>query len=68
MNNQRHPALAAVRASLDKLDAECKRARNSWPLRYPVPPEVDALLEYRDMAINQARSGALRTMAEVCAR
>jgi len=66
MINNRHPAFAGLRAALDRLDAAVITAQHSWPERYPVPPEVDALIECRDFAVASVRNGALRSMAEAC--
>jgi len=68
MTNNRTPAFAGIRAALDHLDAAVIDAQRSWPERYPVPPEVDALIEYRDFVVERARNGALRSMAEACAQ
>lgn len=57
MKNNRTPALAALRASIDRLNAEVLKTQYAWPERYPVPPEVDALIEYRDDVVRRARSG-----------
>jgi hypothetical protein len=66
MINNRHPAFAGLRAALDRLDAAVLDAQRSWPERYPVPPEVDALIEYRDFAVARARDGYMRGLAEAC--
>lgn len=68
MTENRTIALAGVRAAIDRLDAAYIEAKRCWPERYPVPPEVDALIEYRDFVIERARNGALRGMAEECAQ
>lgn len=65
MTNNRTPALAGLRAVIDRLDAAVIDAQRSWPMRYPVPPDVDALIEYRDFAVERARNGALRSTAVV---
>lgn len=34
-----------LRAVVDEVQAVCDQIRDSYPDRYPVPPEIDAVLE-----------------------
>lgn len=61
MKDRRTPSQSDLRASIDRLNAEVTATQRAWPERYPVPPEVDALIEYRDDVVRRARSGDLRT-------
>lgn len=49
-----------VRAMIDEVQAVCNTIRASYPERYPVPPEVDAMLKLEDSLLARARSGELR--------
>lgn len=61
-------ALADVRVTIDTLHELCAEVRRHWPERYPVPPEVDALLRFSDYALIRVRSGSLKRLAEACAQ
>ena len=58
--------LAPVRELTDALDQLVSAVRQAWPARYPIPPEIDALLRYRDHAVELLRDGRLHKLAEVC--
>lgn len=64
---QRTEVLAEVRMVIDGLTEVCAEIRRYWPERYPMPPELDALLRYQDYALSRVRSGALKRFAEACA-
>lgn len=64
----RCPDLACVRMTIDTLQELCAEVRRHWPERYPVPPEVDAILRFSDYALIRARSGSLKRLAEACAQ
>lgn len=64
---QRTAMLGEVRMVIDGLTELCAEVRKSWPLRYPMPPELDALLKFQDYALERVRSGELRRFAEACA-
>ena len=51
----RKPELASLRAVVDVVQSECDTMRESWPDRYPVPPEVDAVYSLEDAVIARAR-------------
>ena len=61
--DNRHAVLAEVRMIIDGLDELCASVRASWPLRYPIPPELDALLNFQDYALQRVRNGALKQFA-----
>lgn len=63
---QRHAVLGEVRMIISGLTELCAEVRKAWPERYPMPPELDALLRYQDYALLRARSGELRRFAESC--
>ena len=48
-----------VRAMIDEVKATCDTIRNSYPERYPVPPEIDAMLNLEAKLIAQARAARL---------
>lgn len=62
----RSEVLAEVRMIIDGLNELCAMVRKSWPERYPIPPELDALLRFQDYAMLRVRSGALKRFAEAC--
>lgn len=64
--DQRHAVLGEVRMVIDGLTELCAEVRKSWPERYPIPPELDALLKYQDYALERVRSGELKRFAEMC--
>lgn len=66
-NDNRHAMLSEVRMVIDGLNELCAEVRRSWPERYPIPPELDALLTFQDYALQRVRSGALATFAKACA-
>lgn len=66
MPEQRHDTLAELRMLVDGLNDLCAEVRRSWPLRYPIPPELNALLHFQDYALERVRSGSLRRFAEAC--
>lgn len=56
MNNREQ---LVVRAMIDEVKATCDTIRNSYPERYPVPPEIDAMLSLEARVIARARSNGL---------
>ena len=56
MNNREN---MLVRAMIDEVKATCDTIRNSYPERYPVPPEIDAMLSLEEKLIAQARASKL---------
>lgn len=64
---QRHETLADVHMVVDGLNDLCAEVRRHWPERYPMPPELDALLRFQDYALARVRGGALKRFAEACA-
>lgn len=66
--DSRTEVLADVRMIVDGLTELCAEVRRAWPERYPVPPELNALLKYQDYALARARSGSLRAFAKACAK
>ena len=56
MNNRTN---MLIRAMIDEVKATCDTIRNSYPERYPVPPEIDAVLNLEARLIAQARAGEL---------
>jgi len=48
-----------VRAMIDEVKATCDTIRNSYPERYPVPPEIDAVLSLEASLIAKARASRL---------
>lgn len=65
---QRSEILSDVRMICDSLQELCDGIRKSWPERYPMPPELDALLKFQDFALAKVRAGSLRKFAEACDR
>lgn len=63
---QRHAVLGEVRMVIEGLTELCNQVRKAWPERYPMPPELDALLRYQDYALLRVRSGELKRFAEMC--
>jgi hypothetical protein len=55
----RSELLQPVRAMIDEVQSVCDAIRDSYPLRNPVPPEIDHLLKLEASLIAQARSGEL---------
>jgi len=66
MAEHRSEVLAEVRMVIDGLNELCAQVRESWPERYPIPQELDALLKYQDYALSRVRCGALQRFAEAC--
>lgn len=64
--DQRCDFLAPVRQSADLLDELVAQVRSYWPLNYPVPPEIAALLAYHETSRAMLRDGRLKKLAEVC--
>ena len=60
IGNKRSAGLADVRAIVDDVQMVCATIRQSYPERYPVPPEVDAMLNLEAAVIHRARSGGLQ--------
>ncbi len=58
--------LAPVRQAFDNLDELVREVRRNWPERYPVTPEIDALLRHHEHVIALLRDGRLKKLAEVC--
>lgn len=63
---QRTDILADVRMVCDGLQELCDGIRRSWPERYPMPADLDALLKFQDFALAKVRGGSLRRFAEAC--
>ena len=53
--DNRSTELAYVRVCIDAVQAQCNTLRESWPERYPVPPEVDAAFNLEEFVIAQVR-------------
>lgn len=68
MAEQRSEILSDVRMVCDSLQELCDGIRRSWPERYPMPADLDALLKFQDFALAKVRGGSLRKFAEVCDR
>jgi hypothetical protein len=64
--DQRCDYLGAVRQNQHMLDELVSAIRRAWPLRYPMPPEIDSLLNYHQHARDTLRDGRLKKLAEVC--
>lgn len=64
MTDNRHPAFSGIRAAIDILNAAVSDAQRSCPERFPVPPEVDALIEFRDFVVARARDGSMRSISK----
>lgn len=65
-HDQRCDMLDDVRMIVEGLGDLCAGVRRYWPERYPVPPEIDALLNFQEYAIARVRAGSLKKLAEVC--
>lgn len=65
-HENRTAMLGEVRMVIDGLTELCAEIRKSWPLRYPMPVELDALLKFQDYALERVRSGELKRFAEAC--
>lgn len=63
---RRCSALSDVRVTLDALQELVVEVRRHWPERYPVPPEIDAILKFSDYAVLRIRAGSLKRIAEIC--
>ena len=63
----RSDVLAEVRMVVDGLNDLCVKIRESWPERYPMPEELDAMLHFQDYVLARLRSGTLKRFAEACA-
>jgi hypothetical protein len=48
----------------DGLQELCDSVRRSWPERYPMPGDLDALLEFQVYALARIRSGTLRQVSK----
>ncbi|MDO9386581.1 MAG: hypothetical protein Q7T65_07740 [Thiobacillus sp.] len=57
---KRSELLQPVRAMIDEVQSVCNTIRNSYPLRYPVPPEIDSVLNLEASLIAQARGSELK--------
>ena len=57
---RRHASNEALRMVCDGLVELTAKVRCAWPLRYPVPEEIDALFKFCDYAIERVRSGDVR--------
>ena len=66
-DDQRSEVLADVRMVCDGLNELCAKIRESWPERYPMPEDLDAMLRFQDYAIARVRGGSLKRFAEACA-
>jgi hypothetical protein len=66
--DQRSEVLADVRVVADGLQELCAEIRKSWPERYPMPADLDAILKFQDYALARLRAGSLRMLAEACKR
>jgi hypothetical protein len=64
MNNQRTEELSDIRAIVDALQTLCATVRASWPERYPLPADLDALLVFQEFTLERVRSGQLRRMVQ----
>lgn len=62
----RSESLADVRMVVDGLQELCAQIRLSWPERYPMPEDLDALLRFQDYALARVRAGTLRRVAIAC--
>jgi hypothetical protein len=65
---QRSEVLADVRVVADGLQELCVEIRKSWPERYPMPADLDAILKFQDYALARLRAGSLKLLAEACRR
>jgi hypothetical protein len=68
MPEQRSEILSDVRMVCDGLHELCAEIRKSWPDRYPMPADLNAMLKFQDFALAKVRAGSLRKFAEVCDR
>lgn len=64
---KRSDILADVRMVCDGLQELCAEIRKSWPERYPMPADLDALLKFQDFALAKVRAGCLKRFAQACA-
>lgn len=62
---RRSYSLAPTRQIIDELNRIIARDRRDWPLDF-LPEYLDALITFRDQAIQLARDGRLKRAAEVC--
>lgn len=46
----------SLRAVIDEVQSVCDEIRNIYPERYPVPPEIDAVLNMESRIKEMARS------------
>lgn len=65
--DQRSEILTDVRMVCDGLNELCAKIRESWPERYPMPEDLDAMLRFQDYALAKVRGGTLKRFAEACA-
>lgn len=61
---RRSESLADVRMVVDGLQELCDSIRRSWPERYPMPEDLDALLKFQDYALARVRAGTLRQVSK----
>jgi len=61
--NKRSADLADMRSIIDDVQKVCSTIRRSYPERYPVPPEVDAMLNLEASVIYRARHGELQRVS-----
>lgn len=66
LGEQRTDVLADVRMVCDGLQELCAEIRKSWPERYPMPADLDAMLKFQDFALAKVRGGSLRAFAKAC--
>jgi hypothetical protein len=64
--DQRCDYLGAVRQNEALLEELVRDVRSHWPLRYPMPEHLDALLRYHEIARDNLRDGRLKKLAEIC--
>jgi hypothetical protein len=67
-DDQRSEILQDVRMVCDGLNEVCAKIRESWPERYPMPEDLDAMLRFQDYALARVRSGSLKRFAKACAQ
>lgn len=48
-----------LRAIIDEIQSVCDEIRNNYPERYPVPPEIDAVLNMESRVKAMARGEEL---------
>jgi hypothetical protein len=63
--NNRSTLLAPVRDMINSVQSVCAGIRGMYPERYPVPPEIDAVLSLEDELIAKARGGRLNRVASI---